>query len=163
MTASAMVMRSRVLVFAAGVDTTAVRIRAKSSSGGGTSDSKREGVPRVVIVVLLPSGRAQRGPELHVRSMSALPHHGRRRSEHRGRLLHAESFLLEEDVRRPVLLRHTPQLERQDLLHIACSDRCLRRVAVVGMQLRLVGRIVRRTKILGTVPPMPKSIEIDRS
>src|SRR5262245_42412401 len=153
MTASATVMRSRVLVFGAGVNATEVRIRAKSASGGGTSDSNRDGVPRFVIVVLLPAGGAQRGPELNVRAMSALPHHGCRRSEHRGRLLHAESFLLEEDVRHPVLLRHTAQLERQHLLHIACSDRCLRRVAFVAMQLLLVGRVVRRTEILRTAPP----------
>src|SRR5215475_9693532 len=103
-TASATVIRSRVLVFEAGVDATAVRIRAKSSSGGGTSDSNRDGVPRFVIVVLPPSGGAQRAPELYVRSMGALPHHGRRGSDHRRRLLDAESFLLEEDVRDPVLL-----------------------------------------------------------
>src|SRR5215468_9145474 len=162
-TASATVIRSRVLVFEAGVDATAVRIRAKSSSGGGTSDPNRDGVPRFVIVVLFPSRGAQRGPELNVRSMGALPHHSGRRSEHRGCLLHAESFLLEEDVRHPVLLRHAAQLARKHLLHIACSDRCLRRVAVVGMQPLLLGRVVRRTEILGTAPPIPQSIEVDRS
>src|SRR5262245_1112608 len=104
MAASATAVRSRVLVFEAGVDATAVRIRAKRSSGGGTSDSNRDGVPRFVIVVLPPSGGAQRAPELQVCPMGALPHHGRRRSEHRRRLPDAETFLLEEDVRDSVLL-----------------------------------------------------------
>src|SRR5262245_3770666 len=104
MAASAAATRSRVLVFEAGVDAMAVRIRPKSSSGGGTSDSNRDGVPRLVIVVFPPSGGAQRAPELYVCSMGALPHHGRCRSEHRRRLADAETFFLEEDVRDSVLL-----------------------------------------------------------
>src|SRR5262249_215809 len=141
----------------------AVRIRAKISSGGGTSDSNRDGIPRFVIVVLLPTGGAQRCPELYVRSMGALPHHGGRRSEHRSRLPDAESFLLEEDVRDPVLLRHPAQLEPQDLRQIAPCHRCPRGVAAVGMQPLLLGRVVRRTEILRAAPPIPESIEIDRS
>src|SRR5262245_33233151 len=163
MMASAMVMRRRVLVFEAGVDATAARIREKSSSGGAISDANRDGVPRSVIVVLLPSGSAKRGPQLCVGSMGALPHHSRRRSEYRGRLLDAESFLLEEDIRDPVLLGYPAQLERQDLPQIAGSNRRLRRVGVVGMQPLLLGHIVRRTQIFGTAPPIPQSIEIGRA
>src|SRR4029077_13897699 len=98
-------MRMRVLIFEAGVSATRVRIRAKSSSGGATSDTNREGVPRSVMIALLPSGCAQSSPELLVGAMSALPHDRSRRSEHRGRRLGAESLLPEEDVRDSVLLR----------------------------------------------------------
>src|SRR5262245_45512250 len=98
--------RTRVLVFEAGVSETALRIRGKSSSGGATSDANRGRTPRFVMVILLPSGCVQGGPELLVGAMGTLPHDRRSRSEHHGRLLDAESLLLEEDVRDSVLLRH---------------------------------------------------------
>src|SRR5262245_58754512 len=79
------------------------------------------------MVVLRPSRGADGGPELLVGAMGALAYDRGRRSEHRGSLLDAEPFLLEEHVRDPVLLRHPAQLERQDLLHIASSNRSRRR------------------------------------
>jgi hypothetical protein len=48
-------------------------IGKKSSTGGVTSDSDRNGIQRSVIATLLPSGGAQRGPELCVVSMNFGP------------------------------------------------------------------------------------------
>src|SRR4029077_19386686 len=101
---------------------------AKSSSGGATSDTNREGVPRSVMIALLPSGCAQSSPELLVGAMSALPHDRCRRSEHRGRRLGAESLLPEEDVRDSVLLRHPGQLRRDDPYQVASTDLGFRRM-----------------------------------
>src|SRR5262245_4756673 len=103
-TTVATVMRRRVLIVDAGVAATVVRIREKSSSGGVTSDSNRDRIPRSVMVIFLPSGCAEGVPELFVGAMGALPHDRCRRSEHGRRFPHAESLLLQQDVRDSVLL-----------------------------------------------------------
>src|SRR5262249_57951097 len=82
------------------------------------SASDRNHLTGSVIPGLRPAGCAQRGPEVHVRSMGALPHHRGSCSEHCGRLLDAELLLLEEHVRDAVLLGHLAQRERQQLLQI---------------------------------------------
>src|SRR5262245_54259207 len=107
------------------------------------------------MVMLLPSRGSHGGPELLVGAMGARAHDRCRRSEYCGSLLDAEPFLLEENVRDPVLLRHVAQLARQNPSHIAGSNRSLRGVAVVGMQPCRFGRIVRRAEILGATPAIP--------
>src|SRR5262245_45973482 len=101
--AIATVTRRRVLAFEAGGAATGARIREKSSSDGAISDSNRGRTPRFVMVVLLPSGCTEGGPELLVGAMGALPHDRRRRAEHRGRRADAQPLLPEEDVRDSVL------------------------------------------------------------
>src|SRR5262249_37362908 len=83
-TAAATTMRRRVGVFAAGVAATALRTRRKSSSGGATSDANRDGIPRSVMVVLLPARGAQDGSQLLVGTMRPLPHDRLRGPELRG-------------------------------------------------------------------------------
>src|SRR5262245_41619509 len=114
-TTIATVMRRCVPVFEAGVAATALRIREKSASGGRISDSNRGRIPRFGMVILLPSGCPESGPELLVGAMGTLPYGRRSRSEHLGRRLGAESLLFEKNVRDSVLLRHPGELRRHDL------------------------------------------------
>src|SRR5262249_46382399 len=62
-------------------------------TAGACSASDRNQLRGSVIPGLRPSGGAQRAPQVHVRSMGALPHHRGSRSEHCGRLLDAELLL----------------------------------------------------------------------
>src|SRR5262245_56924993 len=162
-TTIAAVMRRRVRIVDAGVAATAVRIREKSSSGGLTSDSNRDRIPRSVMVVFLPSGCAEGIPELFVGAMGALPHDRRRRSEHGGRFPHAEPFLLQQDVRDSVLLRHPAELRRHDPQQVARENLGFRGVTVDGRESVVLRRIVRRTEILRAPAPVPESIEMGRA
>src|SRR5262249_34758859 len=156
----ATVTRRCVPIFEAGVAATALRIREKSSSGGGISDSNRGRIPRFVMVILLPSGCAQSDPELLVGAMGALPYDRRRRSEHRGCCIGAESFLLEENVRNSVLLRHPGELRRHDLGEVVGKNLALRGIAVIGPEPVALRNVVRRTELLRAPAPVPQSIEM---
>src|SRR5262249_5141166 len=139
-TAAATTTRRRVLVFAAGVAATALRTRRNSSSGGVTSDANRDGIPRSVILVLLPTRCAQGGSHLLVCTIRTLPHHRLSGAKHCGRLPDAETLLPEENVRDAVLLRHPGEHLRDDAHQLAGTDVGLRRPAVHGRKPVLLRR-----------------------
>src|SRR5262249_57607218 len=113
-------------------------------------------------MVLLPSGRAQSAPELVVGAMGSLPNAGRRRSEDRGRVLDAESLLLEEDVRSPILLRHPAELPRHHPDQVARERVGLRGTAVTDREPVALRRVAHRAEIFATSPPVSPPVHLDR-
>src|SRR5262249_41876395 len=102
---------------------TRIRRRRSEVTGrciaGANSALDRNDLPRYAVAGPLPSGYAQRGSEFYVGSMRALPHHRGSRSENCGRLIDAESLLLQQNERDSVLLRHPGGLHRHDPYQVA--------------------------------------------
>src|SRR5262249_10320013 len=150
----------RVVLFAAGVAATALRTWMKSSSGGASSDSNRDGIPRSIMVMLLPSGCAQGSSQLLVGTMSTLSHDRLRGPEHGGRLPDAEALLPEENVCDSVLLRHPGELSRDDPDQVASTGVRFRRPAVDGRKPVVLAGVGRRAEILRAPAPVPQAIHM---